>query len=100
MVSSYWLVVSRYLLLLIIDYWSLDIGHRINKYTMIIVHACTTIIAHACTKIIEHVSCPKELMFGVVEDGGSGGRSPPDKQGGLGGRRPPNDGPLNNLTTE
>ena len=85
---------------MIIGHWLMVIGHRKNKYTMLIVHACTTIIAHACTMIIEHVSCPKELMFGVVEDGGSGGRSPPDKQGGLGGRRPPNDGPLNNLTTE
>ena len=31
--------------------------------------------------IIEHVSCPKELMFGVVEDGGSGGEAPQISRG-------------------
>ena len=40
--------------------------------------------------ITEHVSCPTGLMFGEIKGGGSGGRSPPEKQGGLGGRRPPN----------
>ena len=65
--------------------------------TMIIVHACTMIKAcmyydhSTCISIIvEHVSCPTRLMFREIEDGGSGGRSPPGKQGGLGGARPPN----------
>ena len=52
--------------------------NTVHACTMIIVRACNMIIVHACTMITEHVSCPKGLMFGVLEGGGSGGRRPPN----------------------
>ena len=53
----------------------------VHACTVIIVYACTMIIVHAWTMIIGHLSCGTWLMFGAIQVGGSGVKTPQESSG-------------------